>query len=53
MLIDRGLGVMGLILLGTVPGLTMLAQTVNFGEMVISQAQPQAVASGSKVGLWP
>jgi hypothetical protein len=60
MLIDRGLGAIGLILLGTVPGLTVLAQASNFvlaqasnfGEMVISQAQPQAMASGSTAGLW-
>ncbi len=60
MLIDRGLGAIGLILLGTVPGLTVLAQASNFvlaqasnfGEMVISQAQPQAMASRSTAGLW-
>lgn len=60
MLIDRGLGAIGLILLGSVPGLTVLAQASNFvlaqasnfGEMVISQAQPQAMASGSTAGLW-
>ncbi|MFM7527124.1 MAG: hypothetical protein ACKO63_01295 [Nodosilinea sp.] len=60
MLFDRGLGAIGLILLGTVPGLTVLAQASNFvlaqasnfGEMVISQAQLQAMASGSTAGLW-
>lgn len=52
MLIHRCLGAMGLILLGMLQGLKVLAESPNFGEMVISRGQPQATVNGSTAGFW-
>lgn len=50
--IKSRLAAAGLVLLGVVRSLAVMAESPNFGEIEISQAQPRVTANGSTVGFW-